>query len=85
MFTKKVPSLSKALAEIPDFRQSQGRRYSLLSVLLLSLVAVMGGAKSQSAIAEWGQNYGRKWLRKLGIKRMRGPSQPTLHRIFKDT
>jgi len=43
----------------------------------------MCGYRSQAAIAEWGANYGRKWLAKLGIKGRRGPSQPTLHRIFK--
>jgi predicted transposase YbfD/YdcC len=83
MSTWKVPSLRDALADVPDFRQAQGRRYELLPVLLMCCVAVMCGARSQAAIADWGQNYGTRWLTCLGIGRRRGPSQPTLHRIFK--
>jgi predicted transposase YbfD/YdcC len=82
MQTRKV-SLKEALAEVPDFRHARGRRYELLSILLLACVAMLCGARSESAVAEWGANYGAKWLRRLGIKGRTSPSQPTIHRVFK--
>src|SRR3954451_12258911 len=45
--------LVQALKAIPDPRQRRGRRHGLQSVLLLALQAVMAGASSWVAIAQW--------------------------------
>jgi hypothetical protein len=51
-------ALVDVLADLPDFRQSQGKRYSLPAVLSLAVAAILCGYKSYSAIAEWGRFYG---------------------------
>lgn len=77
-----VPSLVEYLAQIPDYRQRRGQRYGVLPMLLLVCVAMLCGARSQTAIADWAANYGSPWLERLGFTRGRGPSQPTLSRLF---
>ncbi len=78
-----VTSLKDALGSIRDFRHPQGRRYKLQSVLVLSSLAMINGAQSEQAIAEWSDTQGRRWLGMLGIRRHRGPSQATIQRIFR--
>jgi predicted transposase YbfD/YdcC len=46
-------SLLQALAAVPDPRKRRGRRHSLQSVFLLALSAVLAGARSYAAIADW--------------------------------
>jgi len=45
--------LVQALKAVPDPRHRRGRRHGLQSVLLLALQAVMAGASSWTAIAQW--------------------------------
>src|SRR3954464_10937848 len=46
-------SLVQALKAVPDPRRRRGRRHGLQSGLLLALQAVMAGASSWVAIAQW--------------------------------
>lgn len=46
-------SLLQALAAVPDPRKARGRRHGLRSVLLLAVGAVLAGARSYAAIAQW--------------------------------
>lgn len=58
MRTDAVPtSLYDVFCEIPDPRRRRGRLYPLASVLTLIATAMLCGARSLAAIAEWGLNY----------------------------
>jgi predicted transposase YbfD/YdcC len=45
--------LLQALSAVPDPRHRRGRRYSLQSILLTAVSAVLAGARSYAAIADW--------------------------------
>jgi len=80
--TSKTLALVDVLADIPDFRQSKGKRYSLTAILSLSVAAILCGYKSYSAIAEWGRFYGQSFLQALGFSCDKSPCAATLHNIF---
>lgn len=76
--------LVQLFVEIPDFRNNQGKRYSLSAILALACAAILCGYRSYSAIAEWGRNYGEKLTAALGFKQGQTPCAATLHTIFRD-
>jgi predicted transposase YbfD/YdcC len=48
-------TLLQALSAVPDPRKARGRRHSLQSILFLAVGAVLAGARSYAAIAQWSQ------------------------------
>lgn len=50
-------SLYDVFAEIPDPRRRRGKLYPLAAVLTMVATAMLCGARSLAAIAEWGLNY----------------------------
>jgi hypothetical protein len=83
------PSLLAAFARVPDVRSRHGRRYPLPALLTLATAAMLSGARSLYAIAQWGRLQPLEVRRALGfVERSRSgttemPAATTLHYAFK--
>ena len=82
-------TLYHALAQIPDHRQARGRSYSLASLLTFAATAMLCGARSLYAIAQWGRDYnhlapllGFTKPRLRGRPGHRTPCVSELHTVF---
>src|SRR5215208_2192559 len=76
-------SLYEALGEVPDPRDASGRRHPLPAVLTLTSVAILSGARSLYAIAQFGRDRGKEFAAALGFTRDVPPCCSTLHYLFK--
>jgi hypothetical protein len=84
-------SLAEALAVVPDPRRPYGWRpghepIPLVALLQLTVVALLCGARSQSAVAQWGRERLEDdpgLLAALGLPAGRSPCVATLHRVYK--
>jgi len=83
-----LPGLMTCLAQVPDPRRHRGRRHPLAFVLSLAACAVLAGAKSLAAIAEWAADAPPHVLARLGgpcREPDRGPVAPaeaTVRRVL---
>ena len=70
-------------ANVPDPRhRSFRKRHRLVDILVIALSAVLSGARSWDAIADFGRSK-RDWFRSLGLELPNGvPSHDTFNRIF---
>lgn len=74
--------LLETFQRIPDPRSPKGRRHSLPAILALATCAMLCGARSLYAIAQWGRDQEVEFLGSLGFTRQSTPCVATLHRVF---
>lgn len=74
--------LWSALEAMPDRRTRKGRRYSLASIVTLSLAAMLSGANDLLAVHRFGRRLTPKSLEMLGIAHGKSPAHATLHYVF---
>lgn len=60
-------SLLGALAQVPDPRHRRGVRYALVPVLAVAVCAMLAGARSYAAIAEWAADAPPRLRARLGL------------------
>lgn len=75
-------SLWEAFGEVPDPRGRHGRRHPLGAILTLAAVALLSGARSLYAIAQFGRDRGKSFAAALGFTRDVPPCCTTLHYLF---
>jgi hypothetical protein len=75
--------LLDAFAQVPDPRNPKGTRHPLPAVLGLAVLAMLTGAKSYSAIAQFGRDKGAALAHALGFRRGKTPAKSTLSTLFR--
>ena len=74
--------LYDALSQVADPRDASGRRHPLEAILTLASVAILSGARSLYAIAQFGRDRGKEFAAALGFTRDVPPCCTTLHYLF---
>jgi hypothetical protein len=78
METKPSPTrdnLFVTLSHLKDYRRKQGLRHTLPSLLLITILAIMQGARSERAIARFAQNNKKELIHELKIARKEVPTR----------
>jgi hypothetical protein len=75
-------SLSELFKVIPDPRKRRGVRHPFHALLTLAATAFISGARSLSAISEYGRNHVER-AAELGFSRTDLPCVATFHHVFK--
>src|SRR5712692_10854165 len=72
-----------ACEQVKDPRRKQGQRFSITSILLLALAAILSNHLSELAIAEWGAGQSDESKKALGFEDGVTPHQTTIQRLFR--
>jgi predicted transposase YbfD/YdcC len=77
-------SLYDRFQHIQDPRKAKGKRYSLISLLVLIFLAKLCGKDNPVEIADWAKNEANKLAEMLGLKRNWMPHHNTYRRVFQE-
>ena len=89
--TAQMEQLHQHLRRLPDARARRGKRHRYTTVLCIALAAVLGGARSYLAIAEWAKRLTQSQLKRLRARynrrteRFEAPSEPTIRRVLQSS
>jgi predicted transposase YbfD/YdcC len=73
----------RACEQVKDPRRTQGKRFSITSILVLALAAMLSNHLSELAIAQWGAGQSEEIKKALGFENGVTPHQSTIHRLFR--
>jgi hypothetical protein len=76
-------SLLEELAQVPDPRSRRGTRHPLSAILGLTVLAMLTGCKSYTAIAQFGRDKGFALAFALGFRRGKTPTKSRLSTLFR--
>lgn len=85
---RQMEGLYERLRRLPDCRKRRGVRHCFATVLTVSMGAILSGARSYAAVAEWAANLTQNQLRRLQARRhpetsrYEAPSEPTIRRVL---
>jgi hypothetical protein len=77
--------LLELLKSIPDHRRGQGRMYALPYVILFSILAIIGGAKSYRQVHSFIKTHRSVLNEHFNIKWRRAPAYTTIRGIIQNT
>jgi hypothetical protein len=71
------------LAQVPDPRSRRGTRHPLPAILGLTVLAMLSGCRSYTAIAQFGRDKGFPLAMALGFRRGKTPTKSRLSTLFR--
>ena len=80
---REVIDWQHACEQVKDPRRKQGTRFSITSIVLLALAAILCNHLSELAIAEWGAGQSDEIKKAFGFKKGVTPHQTTIQRLFR--
>lgn len=78
-----IVSLVDVFASLPDPRDRSGLRHPLPALLTHATVAMLAGARSLEAMAQFGRDRGEAFAKAVGYVHPKPPCKATFHNVFK--